>query len=340
MGITLQELADIAGVSKSTASRCLNDSDLISPKTKARVCALAAEYGFVFNAYARGLSIRKSQTIAIVYPYSFKGFNVSLYYAALHEEFRRLLEAAGYDVLLAFTHNLTTQENNIIRLVRESKVDGFLMLGTELDEETLLFLQQEHTPFVWTHYVPVGAGCSQADIVCSDNRYGGWLAADYLLRTGHKRIATITMCNASAEFILRLEGISGALQENGTPLTEDAIFRYDEGTGCVYDFVCAHFAELRRFDAIIAGNDAIGIQLIQSLQAGGVRVPEDISVIGYDDTILAQYTTPPMTSIHPQREQMAKDACGLLLQRIEHTSKAAPQTLMLRPTIAVRQSTR
>ena len=340
MGITLQELADMAGVSKSTASRCLNDSDLVSPRTKARIRALADAHGFAFNAYARSLSTQKSQTIGLIYPPSFKGFDTNLYYAALHDEIRLLLEKAGYDVILSFARNASTQENNIIRLVRARKVDGFLIAGASIDAETLKCLQSTGTPFVLTHYVAEDTTPEHADVVCSDNYAGGRLAAEYLLRTGHRRIAAVMLTRRSPEFLHRLHGITDVLQDQGLPLGRESVFWYDEERGTVSDFVGRHWDVLRTFDAILAGNDTIGIGLIQGLQLRGLRIPEDLSIVGYDDTILAQYSAPAMTSVHPPREAMAAEACRLLLEIIAGCAARSPQPLMLPPTLTVRASTK
>jgi LacI family transcriptional regulator len=180
MTITSKEIALIAGVSQSTVSRSLNDSPLISEKTKERIRKVAKEQGFVFNANARSLSTNKTNTVGIIYPDNFNDFSVNLYFSSLHNQLRESLEKENLDLIVSFAENKFTKTNNIERLIKCQKVDGLIIVKSKLDHQTVNYLKSSKIPFVFMHHIPDISQLHNVDvdIVCTDHIKGGYLATE------------------------------------------------------------------------------------------------------------------------------------------------------------------
>ena len=321
--LTMADLAKVAGVSAITVSRALRDSPLVNAETRARVREVAQQYGYSFNVSARNLKLRRSMTVAVVvemkptverqmsgpYPLDLLG--------GITQE----LTSTGYSVLL------TSLQGGSLPNVQAA--DGVILLGQGAHEDAMHEVQRWGRPMVvWG---AVSRHESQV-VVGSDNRRGGALAAERFIALGRSRPAFLGD-PAHGEFAERLEGYSAALARHGITPIAPTVTSFTVGAGA--DAVHALLQANPQVDALFAASDLLAIGAIRALIERGRRVPEDVSVIGYDDSPLGATYVPPLTSVH----QNFIDAGVLLARKVraliegdEAVSETLPTHLVVRTT--------
>ncbi len=320
---TMADLAKVAGVSAITVSRALRDSPLVNAETRERVRKVAQQYGYSFNVSARNLRLRRSMTVAVVvemkptverqmsgpYPLDLLG--------GITQE----LTTTGYSVLL------TSLQGGALPNVQAA--DGVILLGQGAHEDAMHEVQRWGRPMVvWG---AVSRHESQV-VVGSDNRRGGALAAERFIALGRRRPAFLGD-PAHGEFAERLEGFTDAMARHGiTPLAPSvSSFTVSAGAEAVH----ALLEKQPQVDALFAASDLLAIGAIRALIERGRRVPEDVSVIGYDDTPLGATYVPPLSSVH----QNFIDAGVLLARKVRAliegevaVSETLPTHLVVRAT--------
>ncbi len=344
--ITLRDVAKAAGVSMATVSRRLNDSSLIPEKTRKRIREIADQLGFDFNTHARSLITRRVGTIGIILPPDYDQLGVNLYHGTLHSSLRSVLECNDIDLLVSFLNNHFTGGNNVRKLVARKKVDGLIIVQPLFEQELIDYLHAKEMPFVFSHYPPPDPCPPDVDIIYPDNEYGGYIAGQYLGSIGKKRILCITTPGEKVterEFVLRLAGARRGLWELGITLGADDLLYGNQTMESGYDAVMGAAGRLRSYDAILALNDLMAIGALLAAGKLGLRVPDDLALIGYDDTDLAACIRPSLTTIHQPREELSLVTCERLLEIIRTLragvgSRDARRTL-LTPKLVVRETT-
>jgi DNA-binding LacI/PurR family transcriptional regulator len=282
----MADLARLAGVSKITVSRALGDTALVNAKTRAKVRALAARFGYKLNTSARNLRLRRSHTVAVVvemtptaerpisHPYP-----LDLLGGILQE-----LSATRFSALL------TTRHGASLPAIQSAEAVILLGQGVHLDA-VRLFAQLQLPLVVWG----AQSGNGGPVIVGSDNRQGGAEAAVRFLSMGRRHPVFIGDTD-HAELAERQAGFEAALLAQGVrPLKIHCHgFTVDSGMTSLKSLLKTG----KRFDAVFAGNDLIAMGVVHALVGQGKRVPEDVSVIGYDDTLLGATFIPPITTVH------------------------------------------
>ncbi len=337
MSITTKDIARIAGVSQATVSRCLNDSNLVSEKTKEHVKQIAMEQGFEFNANARSLSTQKTGTIGVIYPDNFDDFSNSLYLNSLHNQLRDRLEQKDLNLILSFAQNKYSGESNITKLIAQKKVDGLIIVSDNLDQETFRFLDKTSIPSVFMHRYADSPYLDGFDIVGTDNEHGGYLAAQHLMQQGHKKILCVSSTETGKEFQHRTKGFITALLTGGIELSEPVFFG-DMTFQSGYRIAEENINIIKKVTSIFVQNDIMALGVIESLKNNGVRIPEDISIIGYDDIELTTFFRPYLTTIHQPREEVATLTCEILLELIKSKRKTEKRKIILKPKLVIRDS--
>jgi DNA-binding LacI/PurR family transcriptional regulator len=322
--ITMEDLAKIAGVSTITVSRALRDSPLVTEKTREKVRRIAAEQGYRFNISARNLRMRRSYSVAVVVEMTpVKGRPMSdPYPLELLGGITQELTTAGYSVVLTSKQLLNTAP--------VQGADGLILLGQGSHGEAVRTLQQTNLPLVvW------GAPEPDADyvVVGSDNRKGGASAAGRFLEQGRRKLVFVGDVT-HAEVQERCSGFIEALSGRAAVhILRSKAFTFEAGFDCVSALLKKKNGH--NIDGLFAASDLLAMGAIRALTEAGLRVPDDISVIGYDDTPGAASFVPPLTSVH----QYLRDG-GVLLARkmlamIEGQpvhSESLPTTLIVRHT--------
>lgn len=329
---TIADIARICGVSKSTVSRALNDSPLISDETKARVRAVAKERGFQMNAAASRLSLKRSRTIAfVVHPHqTCDCLSVNdLFLLEFLGAISTTLPAYHYDLLVA---NVDPRDPAWPHQYLDTgRVDGFIVLTSARKTAHVKALIDMQAPFiVWNKVRPQDAGyCS----VNSDNFIGGRLAAEHLAGRGRRRIAFLGGPADENEVQQRYAGFAAALQERGVAV-DPALVTYGDWTS---DSAAERLRKLlaagAELDAVFANSDLMATGAINVLHERGRRVPQDVAVVGYDDLSLAKFTSPPLTTVSQKIPLAGKLLAQNLIQHIETgvvTNVTIPAELVIR----------
>lgn len=290
---TIEDIARLANVSKSTVSRALNDSPLVNEKTKERIRAIARQHRFRINAPARQLSLKQSRTIAFVTHAYHKDFSVEdLFGLEIMGGISSGLHANGYDMLVVHVDPRRVEWAS--QYLDSGRVDGFILMTSSRKQSHIKALVEMGAPFiVWGIPNPKYSYCS----VTGDNFAGGKLAAEYLIQTGRKRIAFLGGPEDELEVQYRYKGYAAALQASGRNI-DPALVAYgdfcSEGGAAAMQRLLEQAPDL---DAVFVNSDLMAIAAIGVIQSQGGWVPEDVAVVGYDDLSIAAYNSLPLTTV-------------------------------------------
>lgn len=338
---TLKDVAQEAGVSMTTVSVVLGgkaDSRGIAMKTRTRVREAADKLGFQVNRHARALRTGKTQLIGIV------GVHLSLPLPRmiLYSLSERLLNL-GYNILpldLAWTRNFRSKSLRP-EMIDSSQVDGIILIDVA-DKSIRKWV--EDVSFDRTAVVSVDdKGVPDADVVTVNRKEGAYLAVSHLLKLGHRRIVMTVSPHAHNQVLLdRIEGYRRACREYDLPfdpsllLDIHGVWPYQVAGQQVARQVMEHPA---RPTAMFAVNDLVAIGAMQQFYAAGLRIPDDIAVVGFDGTEEAEYTHVPLTTVTQPVQEIASNVVSLLTSRIQDYSRVTRQrTVILSPTLHIRAS--
>jgi LacI family transcriptional regulator len=326
---TIREVADRAGVSPTTVSHVINNTRFVSEDVRRSVQAAMDELGYAPNALARSLRRGETHTIGLVLPDSANPF---------FAEVGRAIEATafdvGYSVILCNTEGDSAKEQFYLDLLAKKQVDGVILVATGDGLGSLPALSRR-LPIVAVDRVLPGA---EIDAVLTDNRHGGYLATQHLLDLGHRRIACITGPSHLTLSAERVVGYRDALTQAGIAVAETWLVRGDFHPESGRNGALALLERPDAPTAIFACNDLMAIGILRTAAEFGLRVPEDLSVVGFDDIELASYTYPQLTTIVQPKVEMGRRAVQLLTERIAERTRV-PRREMCEPVLVVREST-
>jgi DNA-binding LacI/PurR family transcriptional regulator len=290
---TIADIARLAGVSKSTVSRALNDSPLIGEETKAKIRSLAREHDFQINAPARRLSMRQSRTIAFVTHAYHKDFSVAdLFGLEIMGGISSGLASREYDLLVIHVDPNDTKWAH--QYYDTGRVDGFILMTSSRKQTHVRALLELGAPFIiWGVPQPKQKYCS----VAGDNLTGGRLATEHLLGLGKQRIGFIGGPSYELEVQHRLAGYEEALNDAGREIDQLLIEYGDLSNTSGADAMKRMLKKAPEIDSVFVNSDLMAIAAMDVIREEGRRVPEDIAVVGYDDLSIAKHSNPPLTTI-------------------------------------------
>lgn len=338
MNYTTNDIAKIAGVSQSTVSRSLNNSPLVSDETKNRIKKLAMELGFEFNANARSLSTSKIGTIGIIYPEDYTEFSVNLYFSSLHNQLRESLEREEIDLIASFPSNKYSNKSNIRKLITCKKVDGLIIIQSDVDRDTLDFLKGSKIPFIFLHHYPEICKDEDVDIVYVDHFRGGYLATEHLIKKGHTKIVCITAVGEGDEYRSRTEGYKKALNDYQIEFNEQMLLFSDLSFQTSCRLLLEEEEMIKTATAIFAQTDLMALGAIEALRELQIKIPEEIAVVGYNDEEIGQCFRPHLTSIHQPRETIACLTCERLIELINSNKVKNKRKIVIEPKLIIRES--
>jgi DNA-binding LacI/PurR family transcriptional regulator len=290
---TIADIARLAGVSKSTVSRALNDSPLIAEETKDRIRSIARKHNFRLNIPARQLSMRESRTLGFVTHAYHAEFSVAdLFGMEILGGVSAGVAARGYDLLVLHVNPIETEWAH--RYLDSGRVDGFILMTATRKQRHIQALVKMGAPFI--AWGPARPGVSYC-CVFGDNVTGGKLATEHLIRSGRKRIAFVGGPPDELEVQHRLQGYETALEAAGRA-TEPLLIEYGDFmdiSGAVA--MTALLERVPDLDGVFVNSDLMAIEAMKVLRESGRRVPEDVAVVGYDDLSIAKHCNPPLTTI-------------------------------------------
>lgn len=321
-------LAQLAGVSPSTVSRALANNPVIAEATRRRIHALAAEHGFRLNQAASAFRRRRAQAIGVAIPLGHEvGQSLSdPFFMAMLGHLADALAGAGYDLLLS--RIIPREDRWLSDLIDTGRTDGLILIGQSNQIDAIEATAAHYDRMVvWGAHVP---GLAQIT-VGTDNEAGGRIAAEHLIARGRRRLAFLGNPDVP-EFAARYRGFASAVAHASV---EKDVLPVHLTTGAAYQEVAAFLTNHPAPDGVVAASDVIAMSAIQALAERGLRVPEDVSVVGYDDVALARLTTPPLTTVRQDVERGAEMLVSLLLRRINNEPV---ESVELAPQLVVRGS--
>jgi DNA-binding LacI/PurR family transcriptional regulator len=331
---TLEEVAALAGVSRATVSRVVNGSPKVSPAVRAQVERAVAKLGYVPNRAARSLVTRRADSVALVVSEPHTRFLSEPFFAGTVRGVSAALADTGVQLLLLIAHDLPDR-GRLERYVVGGHVDGVLLASLHGDDPLPGTLERAGVPAV---LVGRPAGTGPASYVDADNRGGARQAVDHLVRRGRRRIATIAGPQDMGVGQDRLDGWRDGLRAAGLAADDDPVEAGDfteEGGAAAMARLLARPG--RPVDAVFAASDLMAAGALRALRAGGRRVPDDVAVVGFEDSAVARYAQPPLTTVRQPIEEMGRQATRLLLAKV--AGEAAGMHLILDVELVVRAST-
>jgi len=328
MDVSIKDIARVAEVSHSTVSRALHDSPLISEETKARIQHIAQEMGYSPSAIARGLVTKRTQTLGVVVTTIADPFVAEVVRGV---EERALDE--GYSIILCQSQSDPEREIAAVEILSEKRVDAIIVTASRVGSLYLPLLEKLSVPIVLINNQQEGRYVYS---VGTDNLQGGQLAAHYLLGLGHVHVAYITGPEWAAQSKLRWEGVRQALQAQGLDFGPTPIA---QGDGRCEGGQEAMTQLLRRAappTAVFCYNDLTAIGAMQAVRQAGRRVPDDISIIGYDDIAYTSYVVPPLTTIKQRKYEMGYQATEMALALLD--GGEAVENVLVPGELVVRES--
>lgn len=335
---TMEDVARHAGVSLKTVSRVINDSPNVAAETRQRVEQAIATLDFHPHSWARNLARRQSRAVGVVIPLRTQDiFGRNFVLETLVGAGDALAEA-GYELTL-FARPASAP---FIDLLKERRVDGLLLMNVPIADPRIVALVDEGSPFLLTCRpdLPHAALDQRVNWVDADHARGAQSAVEHLAGLGHERFALISGPWDLMVSRLRDEGARYALSRLGlpaAPLTVHGEFSIPSGEVLVHDVMDTH----PDTTAILCGDDTIAIGVIEGARARGLRVPQDLSVVGFDDMAFSGYIDPPLTTIQQPAKQKGSLAASLLLSQLMESNGNVPavQHVVLPTQLVVRRST-
>ncbi|HXF62988.1 MAG TPA: LacI family DNA-binding transcriptional regulator [Caldilineaceae bacterium] len=333
MPVTLRDVAKQAGVSVSTASRALNGRVDVSKEVRSRVLAAAQELSYTVNLHARVLKGAATKTLGVIL------YNTSAltYNATMMSGFYDVATPRGYSLMVYSSQADAELERQAHEMLRQNHVDGVLINSVESGLAPLQSLAARNIPFVLLNRRVKGMAC---DYVMVDYQRGSYLAACHLLELGHRRILYQLGVRTHAPTVARLAGYRQALREYKAPFAPELVVFAGKSPD-TYEAVLTAMQRLQpQPTAIMAYNDEAAIPIYKALNDLGLRVPEDVSVVGQNDLSFAPYLTPPLTTIAQAVHEMGRRGIEILLQKLTWPAGQpwTPQQVILAPKLTVRQS--
>lgn len=331
MPITLKDIARLAKVSTATVSRVLNDNaeGNMSAETYKRIKKIIDETGYTPHALASGLRRGLSNVIGLILP-----DNVNPYYSQLGKSIENECFNNGYMTLICNTNSDKRREIDYLRHLIGQRVTGILFCSTGLIGEKIksivpaqikvILLDEEIPNF-------------ESDIIIGDDYKGGHEGARYLFNLGHRKILVITGPESRGSSRNRLKGYLDFLKENNMKIEQDLIIEGQYDIESAYNIVINAMEKRLSFSAVFTFNDMMAIGSIKAFNKLNLRVPQDVSVLGYDNIFIDDLITPRISTIATPLEELGRIAVNRLLSSIKKV-KEKSQKILLEPMLVVRES--
>lgn len=319
-GITIEEIARMAGVSRSTVSRVLNNHPSVRSQVRERVLGVIREQDYAPNAAARSLASNRSRVISLVIPRSAAQIFSDPFFPLIIQGISEAAAAMGYFLMLSM---LTAEMEHGFynQVLRGRHVDGVLIVSSDIDDPLLPLLMRDQTPLVLIGRHPYLGGLDWVDV---DNREGGRLATAHLIGLGHRRIGTITGPLGMVAGLDRRDGYKQALSEAGITIDPALIVEGDFTQESGYRAMKRLLSLPAPPRAAFIASDAMAFGALRATNEAGLRVPEDLAIVGYDNVPMSAYTTPPLTTVAQPIIELGVAAVQALVRQLEPAPQPGP----------------
>lgn len=328
---TIKDIARQANVSVATVSRVINNYLHVSEKTRHQVLKAIEELNYKPNNLARSMRIKKTHTIGLLLADITNPF-----YAEIAKAVVNLANSFEYTVILCITNNDFKLQEEYINLLKQRQIDGFLFASVHLQDIPIKQLGKERVPFVLLNRRLKNN--RNINYVVLDNEFGAYMAVEHLVKLGHQHIAFISGQQTFSTSSERYNGYKNALGSFGLSFDKELVIEGEYNEKKAYDSTLVLLKKSRVPTAIIAANDLMALSAIEAITTRGMRIPEDIAVVGFDDVEIARHSTIQLTTVAQNKHVMAEIATRNLIQIMEGKISQLPVQVTLKPQLIVRNT--
>lgn len=326
----MKDVARLAGVSTSTVSHVINNNRFVSDQVREKVEQAIRSLNYAPSALARSLKINQTRTIGMLLTASNNPFYSEVVRGVENSCYER-----GYSLILCNTEGDEERMNRSLETLLQKRVDGLLIMCTETHLPSADILNRYPSiPMVMMDWAPFEG---RGDIIQDNALLGGEMATQHLIDRGYRRIACIAGPLDKTPARLRLDGFQKAMSNSGLPVPAgyvvDGDFEFQGGFNAMNQLLTLDPLP----EAVFTSNDAMAVGVYHALFQAGLRVPQDIAVMGYDNIELARYLTPPLSTVHQPKDELGELAIDTLIHRMSDPD-ASQQTLVLTPELVERGS--
>jgi len=327
-GITIYDIAKKANVSISTVSRVFNGSPSVSKKTRKKVQKIIEEMNYVPSAIARSLVSQSSKTIGLIVSDVTNPF-----FTDAIDGIESILSSEGFTSFLCDTRYSPERENKYISQMLEKRVDGIIIFSAYASDTNLIARTKSIIPIV-----SVQSTFKEVDCINTTDEEGAFEAVDYLIKLGHRNIAFLVYEYDNSTITDRMKGYLKAHKSNGIPVNKNYIIKSKFASNVGYYMAKEVLEKFPEVTAIFAYNDIIALGAYTAISQKGLKIPDDISIVGYDDIEMASIISPRLTTVSQPFYDIGKSAAELLLKRIKENTRSTPQTILLPTKLVIRES--
>jgi LacI family transcriptional regulator len=332
--VTIKDVARHSGVSIKTVSRVVNNLAEVSSETRQKVQQVILELGYQPNATARNLVNGKTNTVGVIIPHSADYIFTHSFFTQVLRGIAEVLSANNFDMHLHLAHD----NEPYASLYSQRKVDGLILMSIPIGDPGIKGLDKSGAPCVFTCRLS-DAGESDISFVDADFEGGVGLAMDHLISLGHRRIGLLTGAENLVSVKLRKQGYLKALKKNDIPVIEGYVLAGDFTSESGYDLALQIMQHPSPPSALVCGDDMMAFGAIKAVTELGYCVPKDISIVGFDDINLSQFSTPQLTTIRQEKYQKGRIAAETLLTLIQNKDNGPQRQIITETSLIVRAST-
>ncbi len=327
--VTIKDIARKSGVSVGTVSNVINNLESVKIKNKEKVLEVINSLGYRPNKIAASLSKKKTMNVGLIVP------DVSSpFYSDLIKGISDALEINGYNIFLCESNNNIQKEEKIIRDLLSMWIDGIILIPVYSKKRNLHFLENIEIPVVLVNREIEGI---KKDIVIFDNFGGAFEATQFLIKNNHKKIPILGGPELSKSFEERFQGWKEAMEENNL-YKDNLIFRGDFSVEAGHKMMLEALNKADGIDAVFASSDLIALGALSAIDEYNLKVPDDISVMGFGDIYLSKFLKPSLTTIRRPFYNIGKTAVSLLLDRISGNTQKKITKFIIKGKLEIRDS--
>lgn len=339
MRVTILDVAREAGVSKSTVSLVINNADTVKLSTRYKVMQTIEKLGYVPNLAARELTTQKTHTFGLIFltanwrqkPYAFSSVSETLLYDTSNGIYEGLQDTS-YSLLIE-RFSMDREPHELPKLVKSRRLDGVFLVGGLFTEDFIRDLDAYHLPVVL-----IGRQYKDIDCVSVDVYEAGRMGIDYLLKSGYQRLAFVNGPQSSVNSQKKLAGANVAFASAGSECELQTVYADGYSGLDGYQAFGKLWESGYKPEAVFGGSDGITAGIMRYAYEKKLRIPKDLAVLGYEDSLISEYASPAISVIDGHKEQMGKEALQMMLNRVRRP-RAKTMRLEIAPSLIIREST-
>ena len=330
MSVRMKDIAEKVGVSLNTVSKAINNRPYVSEKTRELILNTADELNYSLNDIARSLAKKKTNTLGVLL------FDIGdTYFAEVLNGIENIARKNGYSILLCNANHDSDVEYQSIKVLLEKRVDGLLISPTQMDNRYVDILKNINIPFILLNRRTDSLECNY---VVNDYIYGSYIAVDYLIKKGYKDIYFIHSHSQSSTSNERIEGCKKACKKNKIQLDSLKIFYCDRNLDEYYSLIKNKINYYGNMIGIFVWDDDMSVGVYKAIIEKGLKVPEDVGIIGYDNIKASKYLIKPLTTINNPSYEIGLKAAKILIKNIKSENSFKTHRIVLKPELIIRET--